>query len=86
MSLSAKVTFFGKDKGDVWIPLWLDIVLHHSVQTNDSALIEMTQTFHQQYTKTIHINPNSIPSGIDREEFNKFRREYWINRAKDFMN
>ncbi|MBN2065035.1 MAG: hypothetical protein JW745_09560, partial [Sedimentisphaerales bacterium] len=28
--------------------------LHHSLQTNDSALFEMTQTFHQQNSKIIH--------------------------------
>lgn len=32
------------------------------IQTNDSAIAEVTKKFHQQNTKTIHINPNTIPS------------------------
>ena len=60
------------------------INLHHSLQTNDSALVEISQTFHQQNTKTIHINPSSTPSGIDRNAFNAFKRDYWKSRANDF--
>lgn len=60
------------------------INLHHSLQTNDSSLFEMTQTFHQQNSKTVHINPSTTPSGIDRNQFNAFKKEYWINRANDF--
>lgn len=58
--------------------------LHHSVQTNDSPLYEMTQTFHTKNNRVIHINNNKIPTGIDRSEFRHFREAYWINRAKDF--
>ena len=60
------------------------INLHHMTQTNDSAIAEITQSFHQENTKVIHINPNTIPSGIDRNEFNKWRSDYWKNRANDF--
>jgi hypothetical protein len=49
--------------------------LHHTLQSNDSALAEMTQTFHQQNSKTIHINPNTTPSGIDRNAFNQLRKD-----------
>ena len=58
--------------------------IHHMLQHQEGALAEMTETFHQQYSAVIHINPSSIPSGIDRKAFNKWRGEYWKNRAKDF--
>lgn len=58
--------------------------LHHMTQTNDSAIAEITQTFHQQNSKVIHINPNTIPSGIDRNAFNIWKYSYWINRVNDF--
>jgi len=60
------------------------INLHHTIQTGDSPLAEMTATFHQQNSRVIHINPNTIPSGIERPGFDAFRRDYWINRANDF--
>jgi filamentous hemagglutinin len=60
------------------------INLHHMTQRHDGAIAEATQTFHQQNTKVIHINPSSIPSGINRSEFNKWRATYWENRSKDF--
>lgn len=60
------------------------INLHHLTQKHDGAIAEMTQTFHQQNSKTIHINPNSVPSGIDRAAFNKWRSAYWKSRANDF--
>ena len=60
------------------------INLHHTIQTADSPLAEMTATFHQENSSIIHINPNTIPSGIDRSAFDAFRRDYWINRAKGF--
>jgi hypothetical protein len=58
--------------------------LHHLLQTQDGPLAEMTQTFHQQNSSVIHINDNSIPSGINRSAFNSWRQQYWINRAQDF--
>ena len=53
-------------------------------QTNDSAIAEVTQTFYQQNKGVIHINPNTIPSGIDRNAFNSWRKSYWKNGANDF--
>ncbi len=58
--------------------------LHHMTQRQSGAIAEMTQSFHQQNSKIIHINPNSIPSGINRSEFNKWRYNYWKMRANDF--
>jgi hypothetical protein len=34
-----------------------------------------------RYSKEIHVNPNSIPSGIDRNEFANWRRHYWKDRG-----
>ncbi|MFO0802942.1 MAG: HNH/ENDO VII family nuclease [Gemmataceae bacterium] len=60
------------------------INLHHMLQTQDGAIAEMTQTFHQQNHKVIHINPNTTPSGIDRKAFDAWKKAYWKNRANDF--
>jgi RHS repeat-associated protein len=58
--------------------------LHHMLQSNDSAIAELTQTFHQQNSKIIHINPNVIPSGIDRSAFDAWKARYWANRATNY--
>jgi RHS repeat-associated protein len=60
------------------------INLHHMTQRNSSAIAELTQSFHQTYRKIIHINPNSIPSGIDRALFDSWKKGYWISRAAGF--
>ncbi|MGX5109036.1 HNH/ENDO VII family nuclease [Enterobacter cloacae] len=39
--------------------------LNHMLQTQDSPIAEMSQTFHKTNHRIIHINPNTIPSGID---------------------
>lgn len=57
------------------------INLHHMLQTEKGALAEVTQSFHQKHSKAIHINDNSIPSGIDRAAFDKWRSEYWKQRV-----
>jgi filamentous hemagglutinin len=59
--------------------------LHHTTQTQKGPIAEMTETFHKDNHKVIHINPPSIPSGIDRLEFDRWRSAYWKARAKDFM-
>ncbi len=60
------------------------INLHHMIQKQDGPIAEVTQTFHQQNFRAIHINTGGIPSGINRSQFNSWRRSYWINRANDF--
>ncbi|UZQ51474.1 hypothetical protein [Clostridium kluyveri] len=35
-------------------------------------------------TENSPLNPNTIPSGIDRNAFNSLRKSYWKNRANDF--
>ena len=59
--------------------------LHHMTQTQDGAIAEVTSTFHSENSSIIHINDNSIPSGIDREAFDKWRSDYWKSRANDFI-
>jgi hypothetical protein len=66
-------------------PIGIDgksLELHHMLQTQDGAIAELTSTFHKQYHSTIHINPQTIPSGINRSSFGTWRESYWINRAK----
>jgi uncharacterized protein YukE len=60
--------------------------LHHTTQRDDGALAEVSQTFHQQNHAVIHINPNTIPSGIDRRAFEGVRERYWMHRADDFRS
>ncbi|MBO2536949.1 HNH/ENDO VII family nuclease [Rummeliibacillus suwonensis] len=60
------------------------INLHHTTQRNTSSIAEVIQTFHKENSSVIHINPNAIPSGINRKEFNKWRTDYWKNRANNF--
>lgn len=60
--------------------------LHHMTQSQDGPIAEMTQTFHQSNSSVIHINPNTIPSGIDRPTFNKWSSQYWKNRAENYGN
>jgi len=58
--------------------------LHHMLQKQDGPIAEVTQSFHKDNHSVIHINDNSIPSGINRSEFNKWRSDYWKQRANDF--
>lgn len=58
--------------------------LHHILQRQDGPNAEVTQSFHKDNHGVIHINDNSIPLAINRSEFNKWRSDYWKNRANDF--
>ena len=58
--------------------------LHHMTQSQDGPIAEMTQTFHQSNSSVIHINPNTIPSGIDRPTFNKWSSQYWKKRSENY--
>jgi hypothetical protein len=58
--------------------------IHHMLQTGDGPVAEVTSTFHSTNRSTIHINPSSVSSGIDRASFGEWRKAYWKNRAKDF--
>jgi hypothetical protein len=63
-----------------------EIVLHHLTQTNDGSLAEIAASMHTKNHKVLHINPKSIPSGIDRAEFDALRARYWRRRALDYEN
>lgn len=60
------------------------INLHHMLQTQSGPIAEVTATMHQQYSRILHINPSSIPSGISRGAFDAWRSDYWMWRAKGF--
>ena len=60
------------------------INLHHMIQMDDSAIAEITATFHRKNSKIIHINPNTIPSSVNRNDFKKWKMDYWMVRAKDY--
>ena len=60
------------------------IELHHMLQTQGGAIAELTGTFHKQYSATIHINPSTMPSGINRPLFDKWRESYWVARSSNF--
>lgn len=60
------------------------INLHPLIPTQDGSIAEMPATFHEKYSRIIHINPDTIPSGINRSVFDAWRRSYWMNRANDF--
>jgi RHS repeat-associated protein len=57
------------------------INLHHLTQTKNGAIAEVEATFHQKYYKTIHINTGNLPSAIDRNIFQQWRKLYWSFRA-----
>ncbi|WP_353655838.1 RHS repeat-associated core domain-containing protein [Erwinia sp. S59] len=59
--------------------------LHHMLQSQDGPIAEMSQTFHKVNHGIIHINPNTIPSGINRTEFNAWREDYWAFRASGYQ-
>ena len=60
------------------------INLHHLTQRPNGAIAEITATMHQTNSRVLHINPNTVPSGIDRGAFDAWRRSYWKTRAGDF--
>ena len=59
--------------------------LHHMLQNQDGPIAEVTQSFHQQNSGAIHMNSGSdIPSGINRSQFEKWKKDYWRSRANNF--
>ncbi|WP_368989279.1 HNH/ENDO VII family nuclease [Pseudomonas syringae] len=46
---------------------------------------KVTQGFHRTNSSAIHIGSGSnIPSGINRSQFEKWKKDYWKNRANTF--
>ena len=60
------------------------IELHCMTQRNHSAIAKVTKSFHKSNSYVIHINPSSIPSGINRNQFNAWKKKYWTHRAKEY--
>ncbi|WP_348602867.1 HNH/ENDO VII family nuclease [Bartonella tribocorum] len=60
------------------------VELHHMLQTHDGPIAEVTNAFHNKHHSAIHINPNTMGSGIDRDAFALWRQKYWKERAKDY--
>jgi hypothetical protein len=59
--------------------------LHHTIQKEPGSVAEITQNLHQRGARQLHINPsNTLPSGIDRAVFRRWKAEYWMRRAGDF--
>ncbi len=68
-------------------PIGLDgksVELHHLSQTQYGGIAEVTSSFHKKYYKILHINTGQLPSSIDRDLFEKWKRYYWISRSYDF--
>ena len=57
--------------------------LHHLIQSEEGSLAEVSDTFHKQYDRILHINPKTTPSGIDRKKFQSWKRGYWKQRVAD---
>jgi RHS repeat-associated protein len=58
--------------------------LHHMIQSQNGPIAEVTQQFHKENHSIIHINPNTIPSGINRSKFESWKKQYWKNRAASY--
>jgi len=58
------------------------IELHHLKQKDKGIIIEVTNDEHNKYSKTLHRYKDE--SEIDRREFERWKRKYWKQRAKDF--
>ncbi len=57
---------------------------HHLLQTPNGPIVEVSQSFHNKYYSTIHMNTGQSPSIIDRDVFKQWKSDYWMNRALDF--
>lgn len=55
--------------------------LHHMIQQEAGGIIEIPESAHKKGHKVLHINPSSVPSGINRKAFAVLRRNYWKWRA-----
>jgi hypothetical protein len=58
------------------------VELHHLKQKDDGIIIELTSTEHRENYKVLHRYEKE--SQINRQEFSKWKREYWKQRARDF--
>ena len=69
-------------------PVGLDgksINLHHMTQSEGSAIAEISATMHKENYKLLHSNTGGIPSGINRSQFDTWRKNYWKQRAAELQ-
>ena len=59
-----------------------EVQLHHYQQRDKGPIIEMNATEHRSHSSDLHHYTNE--SEIDRQSFNRWKQNYWNNRAKDF--
>lgn len=67
-------------------PIGIDgkpIIIHHLDQTNNGPVMEIKKTQHQQHYSDLHDNTGQSPSLINRNEFNKWRQNYWKDRVNN---
>lgn len=57
------------------------VELQHMLQTQDGPIAEVTNKFHKDNSSVIHINPNTVETGIDRNKFKTWKRAYRKERA-----
>lgn len=60
----------------------LPVQLHHLKQQDNGVIVELTATEHRSDYKILHRYEDI--SQIDRSSFDKWRKKYWKDRAKDF--
>lgn len=59
----------------------LYVNLHHMIQKETGGIMEIQDSIHKGNHGLLHINPSSIPSGIQRNAFSSFKSDYWKRRA-----
>ena len=59
-----------------------EVQLHHYQQRDKGPIIEMNATEHRSHSSDLHHYTNE--SEIDRQSFNRWKQDYWNNRAKEF--
>lgn len=64
------------------------IELHHMFGEEPGPIAELEKTFHQQNTKALHsmINESFRNDKAKRDSWGNFKKAYWKERAKDFLN
>ncbi|WP_375616702.1 DUF637 domain-containing protein [Bartonella sp. AP58NXGY] len=60
------------------------VELHHLKQTHEGPIAEIGSKDHNKYSSVIHAPSKTHQSLIEREKFNKWREEYWKERAKGY--
>jgi len=61
------------------------VELHHIGQNMDAPLAELTFPEHRGIGNDAVLHDKKLPSEIDRNAFNKEKKDYWAARAKGFI-